>query len=73
MAYDLLIKDAQTCDGAGARPYYGAAAVSGNAIVAVGNVSGTARGKSTLMAWSSRQDLLTSIRTTTRRSPGTRC
>jgi N-acyl-D-amino-acid deacylase len=43
MAYDLLIKDAQICDGTGARPYYGAVAVSGKAIVAVGNVSGTAR------------------------------
>ncbi len=43
MAYDLLIKNAQICDGAGAPTFRGAVAVSGNSIAAVGNVSGAAR------------------------------
>ena len=43
MAYDLLIKNAQICDGTGAPTSHGAVAVMGNSIAAVGKVSGSAR------------------------------
>jgi N-acyl-D-amino-acid deacylase len=43
MAYDLLIKDAQICDGTGAPIYSGSLAVEGGKIVELGNVSGIAR------------------------------
>jgi len=43
MAYDLLIKNARIVDGTGAPAYTGGLAVEGGKIVAVGDVSGTAR------------------------------
>lgn len=43
MAYDLLIKNAQICDGAGTPVYGGGLAVSDGKIVEVGTVSGSAR------------------------------
>jgi len=43
MAYDLLIKDAQICDGTGAPVYTGSLAVDDGKIAAVGSVSGAAR------------------------------
>jgi N-acyl-D-aspartate/D-glutamate deacylase len=43
MSYDLLIKDAQICDGTGAPVYSGAVAVDNGKIAAVGEVSGSAR------------------------------
>ena len=43
MAYDLLIKNAQICDGTGAAAFPGAVAVREGKIVEVGKVSGTAK------------------------------
>ena len=43
MAYDLLIKNAQICDGVGTPVYGGGLAVSDGKIVEVGTVSGSAR------------------------------
>ena len=43
MAYDLLIKNAQICDGVGTPVYGGGLAVSDGKIVEVGKVSGSAR------------------------------
>ena len=43
MAYDLLIKDAQICDGTGAPLYSGSLAVDDGKIAALGSVSGIAR------------------------------
>lgn len=43
MAYDLLIKNAQICDGVGTPVYGGGLAVSDGRIVEVGKVSGSAR------------------------------
>src|SRR5437588_10810620 len=43
MAYDLIIKDAQICDGTGAPIYSGSLAVDDGRIAAVGKVSGAAR------------------------------
>jgi len=43
MAYDLLIKDAQICDGTGAPVYSGSLAVDDGKIAALGGVSGIAR------------------------------
>ena len=43
MAYDLLIRNAQICDGAGTPVYGGGLAVSDGKIVEVGEVSGSAR------------------------------
>ena len=43
MAYDLLIKNAQICDGAGTPVYGGGLAVSDGKIVEIGKVSGSAR------------------------------
>ena len=43
MAYDLIIKDAQICDGTGAPIYSGSLAVDAGRIAALGNVSGAAR------------------------------
>jgi N-acyl-D-amino-acid deacylase len=42
MAYDLLIKDAQICDGTGAPVYPGSLAVDNGKIAALGSISGTA-------------------------------
>jgi N-acyl-D-amino-acid deacylase len=43
MPYDLLIKDAQICDGTGAPSYSGSLAVEDGKIAALGNISGIAR------------------------------
>jgi N-acyl-D-aspartate/D-glutamate deacylase len=43
MAYDLLVKDAQICDGTGAPIYSGSLAITGGKIAGIGNVSGIAR------------------------------
>lgn len=43
MAYDLLIRDARICDGAGAPIFAGAVAIEKDTIAAVGDVSGSAR------------------------------
>ncbi|MCE2484848.1 MAG: amidohydrolase family protein [Desulfurellaceae bacterium] len=43
MAYDLLIKNAQICDGVGTPVYGGGLAVSDGKIVEIGTVSGSAR------------------------------
>jgi len=43
MAYDLLIRDAQICDGTGMPIYSGALAVENGKIAALGDVSGIAR------------------------------
>jgi len=43
MAYDLLIKDAQICDGTGAPIYSGSLAVEDGKIAALGEISGIAR------------------------------
>ena len=43
MAYDLLIKNAQICDGVGTPVYGGGLAVSDGKIVEIGKVSGSAR------------------------------
>jgi N-acyl-D-aspartate/D-glutamate deacylase len=43
MAYDLVIKNARICDGAGTPTFQGSVAVSGNTITEVGKVSGAAR------------------------------
>ena len=42
MSYDLLIKDAQICDGTGAPLLHGSVGVSNGQIVEVGEVSGSA-------------------------------
>ncbi len=43
MPYDLLIKDAQICDGTGAPIYSGSLAVEDGKIAALGDISGIAR------------------------------
>src|SRR6516225_11625194 len=43
MAHDLLIKNAQICDGTGAPPYTGALAVQDGKIAALGKITGSAR------------------------------
>ena len=43
MAYDLVIKNAQICDGSGAPTAHGSVAVTGRSIAAVGKISGAAR------------------------------
>ena len=42
MSYDVLIKDAQICDGTGAPLFHGSVGVSNGQIVEVGEVSGSA-------------------------------
>ena len=73
MAYDLLIKNAQICDGVGTPVYGGGLAVSDGKIVEVGKVSGSARREINADGLVLAPALSTSIPTTTPRSRGTRC
>ena len=73
MSYDLLIRDADICDGTGGPRFHGSIGVRDGVIVEVGKISGSASRTINADGLVVAPDSSIFIRTMTRRSHGIRC